>query len=511
MPPSFIPDNLKTIRCEIDPHLSEPLAARVVRGSLWVFALRIFNRGLAFIRTVILARLLAPNDFGLFGIAMLSLSAVETFSETGFQAALIQKEDHLEPYLDTAWTVSVLRGAILFVILFFSAPAVAKFFDSPQASLLTRVIAITTLITGFRNVGVVFFQKELQFAKQFYYEFSSTVLDFMVAISLAFILRNAWALIWGGLAANVTRLLMSYLLHSYRPKFRFRREEFFRLFHFGKWVFGSSILMFLISQGDDIFVGKILGVTALGLYQMAYLISNLPATEITHVVSRVTFPAYSKLQHDVNRLREAYVSVLHLTAFCSIPATAAIIVLAPDFIHIFLGEKWILAVPALQVLALWGMIRSLGATTGPVFHSTGNPKVLTQLQFVVVVILALIIYPLTKTWGILGTSWAVVISTLMPNFAAFYMVTRIIELRGIEIIKGLFIASIQSLIMIIFTIIFRYYCISSINILSFSLSVFLIVFIYFVLTIIFRRSFTFYRQSLDIIMERLCVNQSNSS
>jgi O-antigen/teichoic acid export membrane protein len=129
---------------------------------MWVFGLRITSRGLGFVRTIILARLLAPHDFGLLGIAILAISTLETLSQTGFQAALIQKKENIESYLDTAWTVSAIRGIILFLILFLSAPVIAKFFNSPQATLIIRIIAVSTLLSGFRNIGILFFQKELE-------------------------------------------------------------------------------------------------------------------------------------------------------------------------------------------------------------------------------------------------------------------------------------------------------------------------------------------------------------
>ena len=192
---------------------------------MWVLALRIVNRGLGFIRTIILAGLLAPEDFGLLGIGMLSIAAIETFSQTGFGHALIQKKENIDSYLDTAWTVSAIRGIVLFLILFISAPLIAKFFNSEQATLVIRVIAVSTLITGFKNVGVLHFFKKLEFNKQFVYEFSGTLVDLSVAIALAFILRNVWALVWGGLAGNLLRLFMSYLLHPYRPRLKIRKIE----------------------------------------------------------------------------------------------------------------------------------------------------------------------------------------------------------------------------------------------------------------------------------------------
>jgi lipopolysaccharide exporter len=412
--------NLEVIEKEIYQETTEPLSRKVVKGGLWIFALRILNRGLGFIRTIILARLLAPEDFGLLGIAMLAISTLETFSQTGFQPALIQKKGNIKSYLDTAWTISAIRGIVLFAALFLLAPVIARFFNSPQASLVIRVIAVSTLLAGFKNIGIVFFQKELEFNKQFYFEFSATIVDIGVAVTLAFLLRDVWALVWGGLAAHLTRLFSSYILHPYRPRISFHREKFRGLFDFGKWVLSSNILIFLLIQGDDILVGKLLGVTALGLYQIAYLISNLPATEITHVISQVTFPTYSSIQHDLPRLREAYLRVLEFTAVISLPLSGAIFILAPEFTAVFLGQKWTPMVHAMQILCIFGVSRSIAATMGPILYGVGKPEIQTKLSAIHLTLMAIVIYPLTTKWGILGTSLAVVI----PNIIILILIIR---------------------------------------------------------------------------------------
>jgi len=433
----------------------ESLSKKVVRGGMWVFGLRIINRSLGLIRTIILARLLAPSDFGLLGIAMLAISTLETFSQTGFQAALIQKKENVESYLDTAWTVSAIRGVILFLILFLSAPLVAKFFNSPQATLVIKVIAVSTLLSGFRNIGILFFQKELEFNKQFIYQLLATLVDVTIAITLAFILRSVWALVWGGLAANFVRLFMSYILHPYRPHVRLDKGEFKELFGFGRWVLGSSILIFLVTQGDDIFVGKMLGVTALGFYQMAYLISNLPATEITHVISQVTFPAYSKMQNDVKRLREAYLDVLQLTAFISIPLAGGIFILAPEFTQIFLGEKWMPMVPAMQVLVLAGLVRSIQATTGPIFLAVNRPEIEPRWQTVRLLVLIILIYPLSINWGILGTSIAVFFSTFVSTLGFCFMVLKVTKCEIQSFYKTIILPFINALFMVLILLILK--------------------------------------------------------
>jgi O-antigen/teichoic acid export membrane protein len=431
------------------------LAQRTVRGGLWIFSLRVVNKGLGIIRTIILARFLAPEDFGLFGVAMLALSTLEVFSQTGFQEALIQKKGSVASYLDTAWTISVIRGLLLFLILLLGAPFFAEFFNASEAVLIIRIIAISTLLTGFRNLGILFLTKELDFKKKSFFEFSATFVDLMVSIFLVIMLRNVWALVWGGLAGNLVRLIMSFIIHPSRPRFKFEKEKAAELIRYGRWLFGSGILIFLVTQGDDIFVGKILGVTALGYYQMAFLLSNLPATEITHVISQVTFPAYAKLQDNLPRLKSAYTEVMQVTLLVSFPIAGAIFTLGPDFIQIFLGSHWLPMVPALQVLVIAGFIRSTGSLTGPLFQAVGRPDLGTKLQIAKLILLLIVIYPLTIRWGILGTALAVVINGIIVNPFAHLKAIRMVDGLVRNFIKILSTPGFSTLVMVIFLYIIK--------------------------------------------------------
>ena len=422
-------------------HPAIGLRTRVVRAGFWVFALRIMSQVFGLARTIVLARLLIPADFGLFGMVLLAMSVINTFTQTGVNAALIQKQKDTSPYLDTAWTVQVIRGIILALIAFAIAPYVASFFGVPAAKLVLQVIAFSVFLEGFGNIGVVYFQKELEFNKQFAYQISGTIADVGVAISAAVLLRSVWALVLGLLAGNLVRTVVSYFIHPYRPRLSFDLQRFKELFGFGKWFFCSSILQFLITQGDDILVGKLLGVRALGFYQLAYKLSNLPAIEIAHATSRVTFPAYSKLQDNLPRLREAYLRVLQLTAFLSFAIAGLILVLASDFTRIVLGENWMPMVPTVQALCIFGMIRSISATAGPIFYSVGKPKIQTRLSAIQLAIMAMIIYPLTIRWGILGASFAVVISSIVALILISREVSRIIDASYKELFMRIIVPS----------------------------------------------------------------------
>ncbi len=435
-------DNIKEEKSE------QILFKKVVRGGIWVFSLRIINQLLKLFRIIILARILAPHDFGLMGIALLTMSILETFSQTGFQQALIQKKDEIESYLNSTWTVLILRGLILFSILYFIAPITANFFNVPEAKSIIQVIGFSILFQAFTNISVIYFQKELEFNKQFVYQISGTLADFTVAVSAVFILKNVWALVFGALAGNFVSCIVSFIIGPYKPRLSLDLGKIKELFGFGKWVLGSSVLIFLITQGDDIFVGKLLGVTVLGFYQMAYKISNLPATEITHVISQITFPAYSKLQDDISRLRIAYLKVLQLTAFLSLPIAGLIFVLAPDFTKIFLGEKWMPMVPAMKVLCIFGATRAIAATGGPIVLSLGKPVIQTIMSFFNLILLVSIIYPLTIKFGILGTSLAVLLSFTIILIPGQIINCRLINLRFLDWVRPIILPIISSVVMI---------------------------------------------------------------
>ena len=446
-----------TVESTIDnlTHPEKSISQRAVRGGAWVFLLRVIQQLFSLARLMILARILAPQDFGLMGIALLSMATLETFSQTGFQQALIQKKHDIKPYLDTVWTFLILRGVILFAILYLIAPYTATFFDAPEAKPIIQVIGLSVIFQAFTNIGVIHFQKELEFNKQFIYQLSGTLTDFVVAVVAVLILGNVWALIFGLLAGKAAMLVVSYLIHPYRPHLSFDIEKVKELFGYGKWILGSTVLVFLVTQGDDIFVGKLLGVTALGFYQMAYLISNLPATEITHVISQVTFPAYSKIQDDIPKLIEAYLRVLQFTAFISFPIAGLIFALAPDFTMIFLGEKWMPMVPAMQVLVFAGFVRSISATTGPIFQAIGKPGIITKWQPVRLFVLVALIYPFTIQWGIMGTSLSVFLSNLVSAIGFSVILVRTIKCGITNYTQRIIIPLMGASIMVLFIFIFK--------------------------------------------------------
>lgn len=403
-------------------------AEQAAQSGIWVAGINVGDRVLQLLKVIILARLLSPEAFGLLGIALLAIAALQQFSKLGFDEALIHHRDNnVDGYLNTAWVMKTLRGLAVAAVAFLIGPHLAAFFGEPQAGPLIRVIGLSPLILGLQNPGVVYFKKDLNFHREFVYEIGGRVTDLVVAVVIALLFGTVWALAAGIVASNLVKNLLSYLIHEYRPSVEFNLAYARELFGFGKWMFASAILMFLYGQGDDVFVGWFFTASALGLYQIAYRFSNAPATEVTHVISRVAFPALSKVQDDKEKLRAGYFKSLKLSTIVAFPMAAGIIAVAPQFVNVVLGSQWQQMVPLIRVLALYGALRAVGANVGAVFKSVGRPDFETKLQAIKVAIIAVLIYPAASEFGILGVAAVIIGNTVITQPIAFYLALRVID------------------------------------------------------------------------------------
>ncbi len=408
------------------------------------------------------------------------MATLVTFSETGFESALIQKKKNIESYLDVAWTILIIRGFVLFILLYLISPYAAIFFNAPEAESIIKVIGLSLLLQAFKNIGIIYFMKELEFRKQFVYQFSGVFADFIVAVSSVFIFRNVWAIVFGLLAGNLALLVVSYIIHPYRPHLSLDIKKTRELNNYGKWIFGSSILGFMLTQGDDIIVGKILGINALGFYQMAYKISNMPSTEIANILMNITLSLYSKLQDEIQVLKETFLKILQLTNFFSFPIAGLIFIMSSDFTMIFLGEKWMPMVAAIKVLVLWGVIRGMFGTMIPVFMAIGKPAIVTKLQTVQLILMFIFILPLTKKWDIVGASMAVFLSAFIMFFVRNHILIMTIKCRYYEFYKLTLFPLITTVVSMLFTFYFNLFFVYQSNIYYFvvSIGIFLMAYIF---------------------------------
>ncbi|GGK72661.1 lipopolysaccharide biosynthesis protein [Haloarcula sebkhae] len=413
---------------------------QTVKSGAWMGAMNVLSRGLQILLVIILANLLDPADFGLMGIALLVLSGLRKFSKLGLNAAVIQnKEKNVDEYMNTMWVLQLVRGAVIAVVLLAVAPLIGSVFSEPRATDVVRVVAITPLFSALRNPAIVYFKKNLNFHKEFAYRMSGSVSRFVVSLGWALVSPTVWALIAGLVASRFAKFVFSYYAHDYRPWPSFELDRAKELIDYGKWITSNTILYFLYTEGDDVVVGWLLTSTALGFYQTAYRMSNAPATEISQVISSVTFPAFSTLQDDIAAMREAYYRTLQMTAFLTFPAAFGIAAIAPTFVETFMGEQWLPMVTAMQILTAYGLMRAVGKTMGPVWKAVGRPDYLTKLALLRVGLIALLIIPVTNRFGIEGTGLLITGIYIFPILPIdTYIIVKTIQGSYKRFVKQLF-------------------------------------------------------------------------
>lgn len=392
------------------------LASRTVKSGMWLTVMNVTDRALQMSLLVVVAALLAPDAIGLLGIGLLTYSAVKQFTFLGIDDALIQNRDeNVDTYLNTAWILYIARGILMAGIIFAIAPFVASFMNEPEAEGIVQLIALSPILLGLRNPGIVYFRKNLDFHKQAVYSLSGSFTNFGVAVGLAVAGFGVWSLVYGYVLADGMRMVVSYFVHENRPGLGFDSALAKEMLHYGKWLTGANMLSFLLSEGDDIIVGWLLTAASLGLYQVAYRIAKAPATEITQIISRVMFPAFSKLQDNKRELRSAFYRAVQITSFVAFPVGVGIITVAPAFVEAFLGQGWMGMVPAMQLIAIYGLIVSVTSNFGSIWKAVGRPDYLTKIGIIRLVVLGAIIIPLTKTYGITGTAAAVTMVYIFPT------------------------------------------------------------------------------------------------
>lgn len=404
-------------------------------GAVWMMVAKLFDQGLGLVSTLVLARLLVPSDFGLIAMATAALAALELLTAFSFDMALIQNQKAERVHYDTVWTFNVCFGAIVSVALLALAIPAAAFYSEPRLELVMVFLAVGVLIEGFENVGIVDFRKELQFHREFVFLLLKRVASVSAGIILALIFKSYWALVGGILAGRLAGLGLSYVMHPYRPRLSLAARG--ELLHFSKWLLLNNLLSFLWTRSADIVIGRFMGSRSLGLYNMALTIAHIPTTNLSSPINRAVFPGYAKMSDDLTVLRQGFLNVISMIALITLPAAGGIAVTAELAIQVMLGEKWLEAIPLLQVLAFYTAISAINGNIFYVFTALGTPRTFTFLVGSALLLFIPLLIVLTREYGAMGAAAAQLVTNII-----FFPVYYGTLLRRLELRLGLFLGVI---------------------------------------------------------------------
>jgi O-antigen/teichoic acid export membrane protein len=391
-----------------------------VRGSVWTALRQAVQQGSALIALVVVARLIPPAEVGLFSMATLVLTITRALTETGFEQALIQRAELDDEVLDAGFVAVLARGLLVALVLALAANLFAAFFEEPRVADIVRALALGIAIEGLINNRVAMFQRTLDFRRYFFFHAAGQLVGLVATVASAIVLHNVWAVVAGQLASALARVIMSYVLCAERPRLRFRWALARELLEYGRWVSASSVLLFVLVNGDNVVIGKWIGAEALAYYNWAYQLASLPALVITQVLSSVMFPALAAVRGDRARLADLFARSMRLTWLLALPSSLLIATLVEVFTRALLGDRWLPIVPLTHALALFGLLRAIGASAGALFLAIGKPDVRAKLQIAQLLVFAASLYPLFHEYGVLGVALAVTAYSVLNLLAAQY-------------------------------------------------------------------------------------------
>jgi O-antigen/teichoic acid export membrane protein len=394
--------------------------------------------------TIVLARLLSPNDYGLVGMSGTVLGFVQIFNTFGFRSAIIQKKEITDSHYSTAFWMTLAISTILYLITLLASPLAAIFFKEPKLVGIMAVSALGFIITSLSTIQLAMLEKQLDFKKITIIELATAVTNGIVSISLALSGHGVWSLVWGSVAGQSVAIPLTWFLIRWTPALKFDRAAFNDLFTFGAHLTGATLVNYFARNADNLIIGRVLGSGALGYYALAYNLMLKPLQYVSSNLARVLFPALSAIRDDKEKTRQTYLKVVQAISILTFPMMTGLLFLAPDLIHAVYGAKWMPVVPIFQILCLLGAIQSIGTTVGIIYISQGRADL--QLKYTLIfspIIVAS--FFVGVQWGTVGVASAYLMSSGSIWIWSHVVANRLIGLRLAPLFKRMAPATMASI------------------------------------------------------------------
>lgn len=463
---------------------------RVINGSIWTIFSNISTNSVSFAVTVVLARLLTPEDFGIVAISAVFVGIVTLFQDLGMGSAIIQRQNIDDDYLSTSFSVSLLSGVAIAIVLAAVSPLVAYFYGKEVLKYILLFSTIGFILSPFTSIHTTLLTKGMEFRKLALVNILSQILSGIISVMLALLGYGVWSLVAGKIVSQPLLIPLIWRLVRWRPRLKIVKKCFNDLFGFGSNLLGFNIIHYISSNSDNLIIGKYLGPQALGYYSVAFNLMLKPLPLISWSIGKVLFPIFSTMQDDNERTRVLYLKVMRTISLITFPMMTGLIMVADEFILTAYGAQWGPAALPLKLLCVVGILQSVSTTGGVIYISHGRP----DLNFKVGAFssaLAVLSFIIGIRWGLIGLITGYIIVSVPIFFIGQHFANRLIGLKMPDFLKSLAPASACSLVMATALSILKY-----INLTSFhmNISTALIAFVltgvisYIASTIVFRVS-----------------------
>jgi len=395
---------------------------------MWAYISRYSGKALNFVTIVVLARLLAQEDFGVAGYALVVIGFLQ-FNGLGIGPALIYHDDDPRR-TNTGFWLALGIGLLLFAGMWLAAPLVGLFFNDARAVPVVRVLAFTFPLSSLAVIPEAKLYKKLAFNRKFIPDFSRGVSKGVVAISMAFMGFGAWSLIAGQLVGVLAAVLAMWLVlpARWRPRFEFDTALARPLLSYGANIAAVFFLGMLLLNVDYLLVGRYLGAAALGVYLLAFRIPELLIKQFYDLLSSVLFPVYSKMRNDLPALRRGFLTTMGYITMFTVPMGLGLALVAGPLVLTVFGEKWVEAIPVVPAIAIYTMLRSIYYNSGSIYKAQGRPDLLTKLHLLQLAVLVPALWAAVYFTGSLAiTAWTQVVVVLLIGSFRLWLAARLVQ------------------------------------------------------------------------------------
>lgn len=373
------------------------LGERTVKGVFWNYLSFASGKFLTFISMVVLARLLAPAQFGVVALALLAIQYLDALGDLGISEALIYQRDNLERAANVAFIISLLSGLGLAIVAVLCAPAFAAFYNEPTITPMLQVLALSLIVTSFGQTQMALLTKDMRFRQKMIPDLSRNLVKGLASVGLALLGFGAWSLVWGQVLGALATTIALWATSRWRPRFVWDAALARQMLGYGGQILGIQVLSVVWATADYLIVGKLLGRADLAYYQQAFRVTDLLIINIAFVVGKVLFPSYAKMSHDRSLLEQGYLSTIRYISLATLPLSIGVCLVAPVFVSLVFGPRWVAMTPALQLLAIRAGLSTLSFNGGHLLKAIGKPaivnyQVLAKLVVLVIVVLLTVPY-----------------------------------------------------------------------------------------------------------------------
>ncbi len=376
---------------------------------------KVFVFALNFGKIIILARLLQPNDFGLFSLVMIAIGLTESFTQTGINITIVQSKKSIDYFLDTAWVIAIVRGFFIALIMLLLGFVMKDFYQEEILLPLITLAALIPIIKGFINPAIAKWQKTFRFGREGFYHALHLGAEVLVQIVLAYFLRSVWALVLGVIFAAFFEVLISFIMNQEKPKFHYHSKRAKYIFYNAKSLMLASFFSYLNDNADDFVIGKLLGAHQLGIYHNSYSLSHKVNYELSKSAHHGLMPVFAKLHKEKQetRLGRAFKKSILTTLLLSFTFSLPLLIWPEFFVNLILGDQWLEAVQIIPVLVLAGLIHSLSNIVYALLISQKKYLPMNLHLFISLILMVLGILLLTPIYGLFGACLGILLARLI--------------------------------------------------------------------------------------------------